>query len=238
MIAGSDMYGAVKRVGGTPVVTRFWMLSFLPLWPRESYYSVGIAATRVRGVPFLAQTHEVEVQGFPLERLDRLSVAVAYLRGLCGALVTFGSMVIVPGIMVLTGSHLDDFAIKATTLSAGCLVAGVLLGAGSYLWPIQITRRERDIRCRCGKVLGPCIDPARVRRDLAAGLAKRLDGPTREARMASPRPSAGTPVEPGLLLQLVRTRLELALGGPRGPLEDETDRLLETLRIREGEGLG
>jgi hypothetical protein len=34
--SGSDTYGRVKTVGGVPVVSKFFMLQFLPLYPLQS----------------------------------------------------------------------------------------------------------------------------------------------------------------------------------------------------------
>lgn len=89
---GADSYGRVKSVDGTPVVTKFGMLSGLPIWPICSYYRYGGDMRSLSGIPLVFHLENVLVHGLPLSRIDRLSVAMAYLRGLAGAMILFGSM--------------------------------------------------------------------------------------------------------------------------------------------------
>ena len=112
--AGTDTYGRVKAVAGTPIVTKFAMLQLLPLYPLQSFYFTGTGPIETTGVPFLASTTSVAIKGIPLATLDVTSVVMAYARGVFGGLAIVGFMVIVPGIMSLTGENLDDFAMTVT----------------------------------------------------------------------------------------------------------------------------
>ncbi len=49
---GSDVYGAVRKVGTTPIVTKFAMFQFLPVFPIESYYLALDCMVPNRGLEF------------------------------------------------------------------------------------------------------------------------------------------------------------------------------------------
>jgi hypothetical protein len=222
-IAGTDTYGRVKPVGGTPIVTKFAMLHFLPLYPLQSYYFLGRGKPKWFGIPFVARSHTVAIDGIPLARLDRVSVAMAYLRGLLGALVLVGFLSIVPGIMHLAGEHLDDFAMIMLRGMLFSLAIGSIGGLLTYALPLT-SRREHGTRTYCGSILGICIDPARVPVSTAAmiqdhlndlGLTDPVD-PDKDARSDDAR-------------ALVLARAQIALGLDRYELERKTDELLDRL---------
>jgi hypothetical protein len=78
---GTDTYGKVKQVGPTAVVTKFAMVSGMPLLPLESYYYAGTGEEE--GIPILMTMRKVH--GLPLARLNMLSVVIAYARAVSGA---------------------------------------------------------------------------------------------------------------------------------------------------------
>jgi hypothetical protein len=84
VVSGTDTYGRVKTVSGTPIVTKFAMLQLLPIYPIQSFYSTGSGPTETTGIPFLASTKSVPIHGFPLASLDLISVLLAYVRAACG----------------------------------------------------------------------------------------------------------------------------------------------------------
>ena len=215
---GSDTYGRVKRVGTTPIVTRFGMISSLPIIPLESFYFIGFGETTSHGVPFVVHFRSTEVRGIPLARVDKLSVAMAYLRGLIGALAILGFIgTFMAFMMWITGEHFDDLAMLMARSVGLCFAVGIVAGLLTYALPLT-TRREREIRRWCGTIFGISLDP-HVRRDHAQKLASFLDD-------VSPEPGGSDPVR-----ELARTRLRIALGEPKVPLEDHTDDLLERIRI-------
>jgi hypothetical protein len=73
----------------------------------------------------------------------------------------------------------------------------------------------------CGTVLGIAADRARLRLDYARSLERLLDGHSADAEM------------PKLVRELVETRLRIAPGEPRPPLEFRTDDVLESIAIQE-----
>jgi len=226
--AGSDTYGSVKKVGGTPVVTKFAMLNFIPLYPLVSFYYAGAGRETWAGVPFVFSVSSTPILGFPLARIDRLSVVMAYVRGAFGTLMVVGAFSIVGLVMRLSGGRMDDFAMKMTFVLLGCLVVGVVGGALSYLVPLGVSERERRIRVACGGVLGLDADPALVRSDVARQLRQILKENAGLMDTAGGRSRRqGDAVDPAL--RLVLTRLEIALGGDREEREALTDRLLEKL---------
>lgn len=215
---GSDTYGRVKNVGRTPIVTKFQMVNAVPIWPLQSFYWIGPGETKREGVPFLASIETAEIVGLPLARRDKLSVGMAYLRGVAATLTVIGSIVIVPGIMHLTGERLDRFAMQATYLLLTMLGTGVTVGALSYCWPFQVSERERQIRTACGQALGVCADPAMLTREAALWVVEQCQ------RIQSTDQAIG-PAELHVH-ELVRVRAKIALGEPREHLESVTDGLL------------
>jgi hypothetical protein len=220
--AGTDTYGRVKTVSGTSIVTKFAMLQFLPFYPLQSFYFIGTGPTERTGVPFLASWTSVAIRGIPLATVDTTSVAIAYARGVFGALVIVGFMVIVPGIMHLTGEHLDEFAMIATRALLISFVTGVVGGLLTYALPLT-PRREREIRQYCGELLGVAADPARIESEASASLATYVDEQHQSADNSRVQ----------LIRQLIATRAMIAQAIDSDRMETKTDELLERLRDAE-----
>lgn len=217
---GTDTYGRVKNVGGTPVVTKFVMLQFLPIYPLQSFYFTGTGSTETSGVPFIASSQTVVVNGIPLERVDRLSVAMAYFRGIFAALAVIGFMSIVPIIMHFTGEHLDAFALIAMRGLIGCFIVGIIGGALTYLIPLT-PWRERQIRHYCGEALGICVDPARVSADTAVAIEEYV---ARVVSQGIPDDSRSACIQ-----QLISSRLNIAQGIDAIAMERQTEEIMDRL---------
>lgn len=226
---GSDTYGKVKQVSGTPVVTKFGMLWSLPLIPLESYFYAGPGPSTFQGIPFVFGIYATAIRGLPLARIDKLSVAMAYCRGFCGALAVVGFLSIVPGIMYLTGEQLDDFAVIAAQGLVACLIGGIVGGLLSYSVPFQVTARQRAIRRACEEILGICADPALVRHDVALEIEKAITGDAQFVGSGTAGDSPSGVEKLDLCYKLCTTRLKIALGGPQDNLEQRTDELLTDL---------
>ena len=238
VVVGSETYGSVKKVGANPIVTRFAMLSHFPVWPLESYYFEGFGARTSEGIPFLHETHQTPIHGIRLARVDKLSVLMAFARGLFGALAIVGFMWGLVGLISYLGSEpMDELSLIMFRVAVVCFVLGTVLGLCTYLTPFQMTRREKTIRRLSGTILGVCADPARVRPDFAAALASALDESPDLEILSDDGNGTGTSESPSLVEQLVRTRLQIALGESRVPLEDRTDELLESIRLLEHPGV-
>jgi hypothetical protein len=217
--AGTDTYGRVKAVCGTPIVTKFAMLQFLPVFPLQSFYFLGAGATETTGIPLLASSQSAVIYGIPLASVDTTSVFMAYARGVFGALAVCGFIVIVPGIMYLTGENLDDFAILATRGLLIALIVGIVGGLLTYAIPVT-PRREREIRQYCAEVLGVSADPARVQADWGVMIEEFVN--------QSSWPQGDPRIQ--LLRELVFTRAKIAKAIDPVRMELKTDELLEELR--------
>ena len=158
---GSDTYGRVKKVGSTPIVTEFGMVSFFPVFPLESFYFVRFGHSTSAGIPFFAQTHSTAIEGIPLARVDKLSVEMAYARGVFGAMAIVG---FIGTFMILiewmTGDPPNERKAIIATCVGTCLGVGIVAGFCTYICLFTITRRERNIRRLCGTILGVAADPA------------------------------------------------------------------------------
>jgi hypothetical protein len=221
--AGTDTYGKVKKVGPTSVVTKFAMLSALPIWPLQSYFYAGPGESQFQGVPLLGGVSTTEIRGLPLARIDWFSVLMAYVRGFFGMLVIIGSMSVIGVIYSWNATHVDDAARTAMHVLFMLLCVGALGGLLTYCLPFHVSRRQRAIRLACGEVLGLCADPALIRNDVAqnimSALTDREVSEDRGATRSKPRPVLAA-------VKLVRFRALIALGHDPAPLEVRTDELL------------
>jgi hypothetical protein len=223
LIGGTDTFGRVKSVGGTPIITKFAMLQFLPVFPLESFYFTARGKPRVSGIPFVVLSHSAAIYGIPLARVSRTSVAMAYIRGGFGAMTIVGFLAMVPGMMHLMGEPLDDLAMMGLRGLVASIAVGSLGGLLTYL--VRLTsRRERRIRSACGTVLGICVDPAVVPAATAQGIEASLHDPVLCESMESAEES-----RIGVILRLVVTRARMARGLGVEEAERDTDELLDRL---------
>ena len=222
---GFDTYGRVKAVGRTPIVTRFFAVSFLPVIPMNSYYLAGIGRMKYETL-----TEGKVIQGYPLSSLNYFSVLMAYYRGFCAVLVLAGCVVIVPLFALLMGERLDEMGMMMVHGLLISLVVGIFLGLASYL-PFPIAPREATIRRMCGTVLGVCADPALVRADVAEGIALEMQPHLVRAKDRPELEDSPEQQRLKLLCELVCLRAAMAGRGAADPtresLEQETDKLLE-----------
>ena len=116
-------------VGRTPTVTKFAMFQFLPIYPLESYYFTCTDSTEMTGVPFLASSQAVVINGVPLARVDPISVAIASVRATLAAMIVFGFMSTVPITMTFTGEHLVRVTMIMMCGLIACSIFGVIGGA-------------------------------------------------------------------------------------------------------------
>ena len=223
VVVGTDTYGRVKAVDKTAIVTMFSMVQLMPVGPIESYYVWGPATSETSGVPFLAFVRSVKLRGLPLARVDRTSVAFAYVRAALAASVVGGFIVTFTGLIFsLDGRPMDDFATAVMRLAESCLVTGVVGGVLTYLVPTT-GRRERAIRRYCGEMLGVAIDPGRLGAEVAVAVRELLPRLDRPHRAGEPRSRAES------VRELILTRCDVATDAGL-KCEEVTDDLLDQLR--------
>ena len=218
VVAGTDTYGRVKKVAGTPIVTKFAMLQMIPLVPLQSFYKLGDRAAKHSGIPLMFRLETSGVFGIPLASVDVVSVLIAYARALFATLTLVGSMILVPAISYFMGENLDEFA-QILTLALGLSLAiGIVGGLLTYVVPVT-PRRERAIRAYCAEVLGVAADPARVTSDMSARLASLVADVD--------RPEAD--VRASLIGQLIETQAKIAQSIDVDRMEIHTDEVLAHL---------
>ncbi len=231
--AGTDVYGAVRRVDRTPIVTKFAMLQLLPIWPIESYYLSRTGKKSGLMIPLLGGHTKTPIVGLRLARVDKLSVLMSYVRALAAALALFGSTGVMFGlIFALTGGHADEFARIAFAVCLGCLALGVMIALPTYYFTWITPIRDQQIRRACRQWLGLAADMAQVDAATAHLLSPTIrqflsqrgidDTVTNFQRLASVPPDV-------LALQLLWMRTQLALGGDRQTLETASDELINAL---------
>ncbi len=217
---GTDTYGKVKSVQGVSVVTTFAMFQFLPIYPVESFYLMTLGPLDQHGIPFGPKRFTREFQGLPLSKLDALSVATAYLRGVFAFLAVLGSLVLVPGYSLIRGEQLDEVAMLIVKILIGSLLIGLVGGGLSYIL-CPISAREKSIRACCGELLGIAIDPARIPPDWNQSLLAE----TQAADVFD------TSERDRLIRRLVQARVRMADADEEDSAERLTDELLESLRL-------
>ncbi len=145
---GTDTYGRVKCVSGTPIVTKFAMLQFLPIYPLQSFYFIKARPVETTGIPFFASRSASAIQGIPLVSVDAVSVLIAYVRSMFAAMALIGCLAFVPLYMNLTGEQLDDHAMIATRVLLIVLVVGVVGGSLTYVIPLTLKARKTSAATR------------------------------------------------------------------------------------------
>jgi hypothetical protein len=220
--AGTDTYGRVKSVSGTPIVTKFAMLQFLPVYPLKSFYYMGAGTVEIKGIPLFARISTSEIKGIPLASVDRTSVLIAYIRSIFAAMALIGCVALVPLYSILLGEHLDGFAMMATRFLLIALIAGIVGGALTYVIPLT-PRREKDIRRFCAEKLGISADPARVSPEMSAMFLAYINN----------QPQASKNSREQLIRELIRSRAQLARAKDADHSEALTDRLLDELNHAE-----
>ncbi len=227
---GTGIYGEVKKVGPTPIITKFVMIQLLPIYPLQSIYATGPVETTLEGIPFIASTTSADVDGFPLARVDRASLVIAYCRALCAILLivaTFGALLIT---MLKPAGGLDHAAQRTMYGLAIAFVAAVTAGASSYLIPLT-NRRDAAIRHHCGDILDACIDPAMVDPDHWHRIEHLANRGT-----AFQEPATDPESRLSLVRKLIAYRLEIAQGNEDASMEAPSDVLLTQLAQCEHDG--
>lgn len=228
--AGSDIYGAVRRVDGTPIVTKFAMLQFVPLFPLESYYLRRVAKKSGVSVPLLGGYSSQAIAGLRLAKLDRLSVLVAYLRGI-GAVLAVVSCIGLFGMLVTSFSGTPMNA-EQRMIAAACAVilgVGLLISVPTYYFTFVVAQRDMEIRRACAKWLGLAADPAQIVADEAKLMLTVIDETLAQRDIHDPVATVKLPhgLPPDLAsLLLVRSRAQVAIDGGSGTAEGEADQLL------------
>jgi hypothetical protein len=217
---GSDTYGRVKVVGKTSVVTSFVMVQGIPIWPSKSYYCWGPNLKQQSGIPFVLSEHQVSIQGFQLQQIDRLSVVFAYLRALLAVLFFLGFVASL--IAVMSAAPKNEEQILIRRFSYGTFFGSLLLGGASYLIPTE-NRTQREIRRYCGEELQVCIDPAKVVPEVVNHLRGIL-----QQKINTP---SGIPIlrRQALIHSLILVRCESAIASTE-QTDQRSDQLLSELQ--------
>ena len=150
LVVGTDVYGRVKSVAGTSVVTKFAMLEMIPYRAIASYYVWRETTTETKGIPFVFTTHSAQIHGLPLEQVDRISVVLTYVRVLCAGLMLLGSLGAITGLVTYWNGivPMTESQRELTFGSVAYLILGCGVGLFSYVCPTT-GRRERRIRLLC-----------------------------------------------------------------------------------------
>lgn len=223
IVAGTETYGRIKNVDGTPVVTQFAMLYWIPLWPVRSFYLSRLGETKAGGILFLASRTEREIVGVQLNRICTASVLFGYLRGLIGTVFLLGMLFSIVSLMSGGGPRgappwIENALYLITAVSA-------VLGGITYLIPLT-SPREKMIRQHCGTILKLAIDPALIKPEDARSILAEL--PEIWARCSSASSNDEEREELKMICKLIQTRCKLS-GKRSAKLESRSDELLASL---------
>lgn len=220
IVWGKEVFGRVKSVERTQVVTMFVTLQMLPLRPERSFFLKLQDPEDWQCEPVLRRDEDDGVvQAFPLRSIDRASVTMAYLRGVFGLMLIAGVFLLFPLIHQLMGEPLPEGGGLVIKLLATALMLGVVGGLLSYIFP-RIPERDRRIRSCCGECLGVAADPALIWPEWAEEIIAILK--------QRPIPPGASP-RVRLVRELTCTRARMASAADVHPLEARTDLLLDKL---------
>jgi hypothetical protein len=234
---GTDVYGAVRSVARTPVVTKFWMFNAIPLLPEGSYYMLRLGKKSGSAVPLLGGEQHQGIVGLPCRRISTLSVLITYVRAFAALLLLPSTIILFSfAVMRLTGParDLDENTKRVFVAGIKVLAAGISLGAFTYLFTLWTPRRERRIRLSCGRVLGVAADPAWLKPEYAREIAEQIRGQLEQSAPAGLDAILRHPRDcdlPALDLWLVQTRTQMTDGRQASVHEATTDRILEAIAI-------
>jgi hypothetical protein len=233
-IWGTHHYGSIAQVEGTSIVTRFAMFWYLPLFPIESVFFRGYGQATHAGIPLLAPIVRREVHGIRCERMNLLSVAVAYLRAVGGLVSISCGIGLLTNVITSSSRPDDDGTYTAAVAVAFCI--GLTIWLPTYL--LLTTRpRSRTIRSVCARALnGIAADPAKVEWESAMDIVKMIDAALRNRGYPSADEAAEHLPEDdkvlGMLLVWTRAKIQVSRDRrQRKVLENDTDRLLQAMEV-------
>ena len=233
--AGTDVYGAVRKVGTTPIVTKFAMLQFLPLFPIESYYLSRTGTQTRTGVPLIFGQSSQSISGLRLASVDRLSACVAYLRALGASITLFAFIGLMLAIVTsFSGPRNERDPVQRYLLPASLIVlgGGLLIALPTYYFTYVVPVRDKLIRETCGELLGIDADPACVDADTARELLRMTHDAMARSGITEPAKLFRNLVQANpdqIRLLLLLARVQIATSGRRDKLEPMTDSLLLAL---------
>ena len=173
MIAGIHVYGAIKNVAGTRIVTTFFMLMGLPLIPGFSMYYLGQGQQHGAILPVVGGFTQQDLLGVVCRRIDWLSVFVGYIRAYGTALIIVGAFGLLCLVCLSLGPNAGNpFETVLPVVLGSLLAVGSLAVALTYVIGRRVPADEMFIRSVCQDVFGVAADPADVHRETA--LAWRL----------------------------------------------------------------
>ena len=236
-IFGTDVYGAVRSVEHTPVVTKFEMIQGIPIKPLESYFLGRLGKESRSGVPFIAEQIDREIIGFPCNRINRLSVFATYVRAVCAILVLISILPLFSLVVIRLSDPTFNFDSEKQIIAivlGGVLAGGLLLVFPTYLFTVIVPLRERRIRHACARVLGIAADPANIKLEIANVMIVQANEFLRTQQIPDLDAVLCRPKDHGLQvldMLLVRTRAQIQNDGKSISDEFNTDRLLEAMDL-------
>jgi hypothetical protein len=230
--AGTDTYGAVRKVRKTPIVTKFAMLELFPIFPIESYYLSHLGQISHEGIPLIYAETSRSIVGYRLARVDRLSAVVTYVRAIGAAFAVVGSIGLIFGIFMSSAERVNaaDPVDRYIVLVSGLLLAtAILIAVPTYIFTFVVPEREKEIREYCDDALGIAADPARLDSFMVEEFLELTIATLAQAGIVEPydairQPITTTAEQKRLLLVFARSKI--ALGGSREEFEPLTDSLL------------
>jgi hypothetical protein len=231
---GSDLFGMIKKVDGTPIVTKFAMLQFLPIYPIESLYLIRLGPTQTSGVPLIHQRTEQAIHGLPLAKISRLSVCISYFRGTAAVALILGLLFWFAGPPGSAVKKIDrETEVAHRLLTVALLSYAVIVGGGSYGLTYVVPQREKSIRAACGSILGIAADPAFLNADASRHLLDQVNQLLLQHEIRDPKAllTRREPAASNASLLLTWVRAQIAAGNDREAMESATDYLLSVIEL-------
>ena len=142
---GTDVYGAVRSVDRTSIVTKFGTFQFIPVIPLESYYYAKVKKESSPTRPLFGIKMNEDAVAIPCNRLNWLSVLVGYFRAAGTVMLLIGGIgVVIMGSIGLCDNRFSfdrDWQI-GSTVAGGLLAVGLLVTMWTYYFTIVTLKQS------------------------------------------------------------------------------------------------
>ncbi|OUL24397.1 hypothetical protein BV378_18585 [Nostoc sp. RF31YmG] len=157
---GTKIFGAIKTIESTPLITQFFMIGYVPIIPIKSFYLLHEYEVE-RGL----LSYKQEMRIINLKNISFLSVGFAYLR----------AFFIISAFFSIAYLLTSQRSSQNILIPIALFILSVTIIFLSYKLGQQISITEKTIRKAAYFSIGIAIDPAIIEEGIARNISDLLD---------------------------------------------------------------